>query len=265
MKRIIKGMFFNLRMGFAIKLFSFKKSSGYYSRMKDVLVGLKKNGYCRLEKYYTNEEINDLLNECLGILDKSEEIFLKDKHIKDTFERVDGEIKIKHIHTISNRLKVYANEFFFTLISFFFCGKLRVPTVFFQLVHDGNFIHKNVPGKSETRVSGNWHYDTLDHMLKCFVLLDDVTPETGGETSIISGTRKKLRNIKDAKKIFHDYATNEEKNKNEAKIKKLNIIKDASIKNLYGNKGDVFFLDTSNLHRGSPLKKGIKRCIWLYF
>ena len=121
MKRTIKDMFFNLRMYIAIKLFSFRKSTGYYSRMKDALVGIKKNGYCRLEKYYTNEEINDLLNECLGILDKSEEIFLKDKHIKDTFERVDGEIKIKHIHTISNRLKVYANEFFFTLISFFFC------------------------------------------------------------------------------------------------------------------------------------------------
>ena len=82
MKRIIKGMFFNLRMGFAIKLFSFKKSSGYYSRMKDVLVGLKKNGYCRLEKYYTNEEINDIQNECRGILDKLEEIFLNNKYIK---------------------------------------------------------------------------------------------------------------------------------------------------------------------------------------
>ena len=122
-----------------------------------------------------------------------------------------------------------------------------------------------MPGKSETRVSGNWHYDTLDHMLKCFVLLDDVTPETGGETSIISGTRKKLRYIKKAKILFHDSHTNEEMNKHAAEIKKLNIITDASIKNLYGNKGDVFFLDTSNLHRGSPLKKGIKRCIWLYF
>ena len=102
MKTIINDIFFNLRMGFGIKLFGLKKSSGYYSRTKDALVGLKKNGYCRLEKYYTNEEINDLLNECLGILDKSEEIFLKDKHIKDSLERVDGEIKIKHIHTISN-------------------------------------------------------------------------------------------------------------------------------------------------------------------
>ena len=53
-------------------------------------------------------------------------------------------------------------------------------------------------------------------------------------------------------------------NKNAAEIKKLNIITDASIKNLYVNKGDVFFLDTGNLHRGSPLKKGIKRCLWLY-
>lgn len=265
MKRTIKDMFFNLRMSFAIKIFSFKKSTGYYSRMKDALVGLKKNGYCRLEKYYTNEEINDLQNECLGILDKLEEIYLNNKYIKDTSERVNGEIKIKHIHTISNKLKVYSNEFFFTLISFFFCGRFRIPSVFFHLVHDGNFIHKNVPGKSEARLSGAWHYDAVDHYLKCFVLLDDVTPETGGETSIINGTRKKLRNIKDAKKIFHDYATNEEKNKNEAKIKKLNIIKDVSIKNLYGNKGDVFFLDTSNLHRGSPLKKGIKRSLWLYF
>ena len=83
----------------------------------------------------------------------------------------------------------------------------------------------------------------------------------------ILSLRNKLRNIKKANKYFHAYhqGTNEEKNKNEAEIKKLNIIKDVSIKNLYGNKGDVFFLDTSNLHRGSPLKKGIKRCIWLYF
>ena len=267
MKRIIKGMFFNLRMGFAIKLFSFKKSSGYYSRMKDALVGLKKNGYCRLEKYYTNEEINDIQNECRGILDKLEEIFLNNKYIKDTTERVDGEIKIKHIQQISNKLKVYSNEFFFTLISFFFCGKFRIPSVFFNLVHDGNFIHKSVPGKSEARLAGPWHYDSVDHILKCFILLDDITPETGGETSIINDTRNKLRNIKNANKYFHAYhqSTNEERNKFEAEKKKLNIIKDASIKNLYGNKGDVFFLDTSNLHRGSPLKKGIKRCIWLYF
>ena len=32
-----------------------------------------------------------------------------------------------------------------------------------------------------------------------------------------------------------------------------------------GKKGDVFFIDTSNLHRGSPLIKGVKRCLWLYF
>ena len=56
-----------------------------------------------------------------------------------------------------------------------------------------------MPGKSQARLAGTWHFDTLDHLLKCFVLLDDVTPETGGETSIINGTRKKLRYIKKAK------------------------------------------------------------------
>ena len=264
MKTIIKDIFFDLRMGFGIKLFSFKKSLGYYSRMKDALVGLKKNGYCRLEKYYTNEEVDDLHNECIGILDKSEDIFSKDETIRDSLERVEGEIKIKHIHRISNKLKVYTNEFFFTLISFFFCGKPRIPTVFFNLIHDGSFEHKSVPGKSKVRIGGQWHYDQLDHILKCFVLLDDITPETGGATSIVNGSRKKFRHITNEKEKG-DYATDEEINERETELKKLNIITDTNVKNLYGKKGDVFFIDTSNLHRGSPLIKGVKRCLWLYF
>ena len=112
MKKMVKDMFFNLRMNFGIKIFSFKKSSGYYSQMKSALEGLKKDGYCKLEKYYTDAEINEIQNECLSILDQSEEIFLKNKNIKDSLERVSGEIKIKHIHKISNKLKVYSNEFF---------------------------------------------------------------------------------------------------------------------------------------------------------
>ena len=264
MKKIIKDTFFDLRMSFGIKIFSFKKSKGYYSRMKNALIDLKKNGYCRLEKYYTNDEVNDLNNECNNILDKSEEILKENKIIRDSIEKVDGEIKIKYVHQVSNKLKVYANEFFFTLISFFFCGRPRIPTVFFHLIHDGNFVHKSVPGKSKTRIGGQWHYDSEDHILKCFVLLDDITPETGGETLIVNGSRKKFRHLKNEKKLG-EYASNEEISGREKKLKKLNIITDTNITNLYGNKGDVFFIDTSNLHRGSSLKKGTKRCLWLYF
>ena len=87
MKTIIKDIFFDLRMGFGIKLFSLKKSLGYYSRMKDALVGLKKNVYCRLGKkviicshhlqfidYYkglkTLEEVTDYLNQNFGVEDE---------------------------------------------------------------------------------------------------------------------------------------------------------------------------------------------------
>ena len=95
-------------------------------------------------------------------------------------------------------------------------------------------------------------------------MLDDITPETGGATVIVNGSRKRFRHIKNEKKLG-DYATEEEINERETELKKLNIITDTNVKNLYGNKGDVFFIDTSNLHRGSPLKKGVKRCLWLYF
>ena len=165
---------------------------------------------------------------------------------------------------ISNKLKVYSNEFFFTLISFFFLGKPRIPSVVFSLIHDGSFTHKNVPGKSKVRMARAWHYDNLDHCLKYFVLLDDVTPETGGATMIVSGSRKKSQQIIN-QGIKGNYATVEEANEAETKLKKLNIITEMNVKNLYGKKGDVFLLDTSNLHRGSHLNKGIKRSLWLYF
>ena len=78
--------------------------------------------------------------------------------------------------------------------------------------------------------------------------------------------QKKLKNvINDEDKKHGEYATNDEINKKEEKLKQLNILNDKSIKNLYGKKGDVFFIDTSNLHKGANLTKGIKRCIWLYF
>ena len=265
MRNVIKDIFFNLRMGFGIKLFGLKKSFGYYSRMRDALAGLKKNGYCRLEEYYTSKEVDDFHNECLSILDRSDEIFQKDNAIKDSLERSDGEIKIKHLQRISNKLKIYSNEFFFTLISFFFNGHPRLATVFFHLVHDGTFIHKSVPGKSERRIGGHWHFDSFDHLLKCFVLLDDITPETGGETAMILNSRKKIRHIKNAKEKFKDYISNQKYDYNEKELKELNIMTDTNVKNFYGKKGDVFFVDTSHLHRGSPLKKGIKRCLWLYF
>ena len=53
MKRLIKDIFFNLRMNFGIKIFSLKKSTGYYSKMKSALETLKNEGYCKLEKHYS--------------------------------------------------------------------------------------------------------------------------------------------------------------------------------------------------------------------
>ena len=49
----------------------------------------------------------------------------------------------------------------------------------------------------------------------------------------------------------------------EKELRKQNIITDSNIKRLYGKKGDLFFLDTSNIHKGADLKKGLRRVLWI--
>ena len=263
-KRFFSNLFFNTRMSLGIVIFTLRKSSGYYLNFKSILSGLKNDGFYKLEKYYSGQEIEDLKKTSHDILDNLDNIFEENNNIKKNVERTDGEIKIKYVHEISKKLRVYFHEALFIVIALFFYGKPKTPNVFFHLLHDGDFKHRQVPGKSKVRPAGKYHSDSLDrHILKCYVLLDDVTPDGGGETIIVAKSSQKLRYLSKKKSEFFSGYNTDDYSMVEKELRKQNIITDSNIKRLYGKKGDLFFLDTSNIHKGADLKKGLRRVLWI--
>jgi ectoine hydroxylase-related dioxygenase (phytanoyl-CoA dioxygenase family) len=266
-KRKINDFFFNFTMLFGIKLFSAKKAKGYYSNFHNILKGLKENGYYKIENFYDQNAIKDLNKHSYAILDSVDKITADNVVNVETKE---GEIKIKNVDIFSNILKAYTHEFIFILISIFFYGRPRLPVVKFHLVHDGSFQHNKVPGKSKKRISGYFHVDSLEkHVLKAIIFLDDVTPETGGETIMIPNSYKKLRYFVNHEKYEKAKDTPNQFFKDDIEIenelKEAKILSEPNTKHLYGNKGDVILIDSCNAHKGNILKAGQRAVLWLDF
>ena len=73
-KNFLSDLFFKTRLSFAIKLLSFKKSAGYLKNLKNILTGLKKDGYFKIEGFYSEEQTNTLNNIGSNILSNLDEI-----------------------------------------------------------------------------------------------------------------------------------------------------------------------------------------------
>ena len=267
LKRKLNDFFFNFTMFFGIKIFSIRKTKGYYSNFHNILKGIKENGYYRMENFYDKNAIENLNKHGYAVLDIVDKISASNPTNVETKE---GEIKIKNIDDFSKILRIYTHEFFYILISIFFYGRPRLPVVKFHLVHDGSFQHNNVPGKSAKRISGYFHVDSLEkHVLKAIVFLDDVTPETGGETIMIPNSYKKLRYFVNHEKYEKAKDTPNKFFKDDIEIedelKEAKVLTESNTKHLYGNKGDVIFVDTCNAHKGNILKSGQRAVLWLDF
>ena len=134
--------------------------------------------------------------------------------------------------------------------------KFKLPSVLFHLVHDGSYQTKNKFNEaSKERISGNYHYDSFKPMLKILVLLDNIDENIGAQTSIIPNS---ARDKRVQKFLFSNTQTIDTD-----LVKSL--ISEKGLINCYGKKGDIYLLDTRNIHWGEKLKSGYRRVIWYYF
>ena len=280
LKNFLNDVFFKLRLNFAVKLLSFKKSAGYLKNLKPILHGLKNEGYYKVVGYYSDYHVSEIINANSNILDNLEEInktLPADKKIHSA-TCDGGGIKISNTQHASNTMKIYSFEFFFILLSLLFYWKIKLPTCIYQLrkpveATDNNLttMHGNTNSFTSGRLTsddarnGPWHVDGYGgnntHYLKCIVLLDDTTPEYGGETQIILNSKKKLNFVKPAflqnGTQIHPWTY--------SKNTLNKIVSENGIKSLYGKKGDLIFMDVCHLHRATSLKKGIRKVLWFHF
>lgn len=242
--------FFRVRSIFFSALF--KKSTGYLKYLSPAVDNLNKKGYYKIESFYSNDQIafvNTIFDNVINDLNlESSKNF--------AIEKAPGEIKIKNVQEQLRGIKSLSCETFFSLLSFAFNFKLKFPSVLFHLVHDGSYPNKeNIPGVSGERISGNYHYDDFKPILKVIVLLDDLNDKIGAQTSIIPSS---ARDKRVQKFLF---------NKTQTIDKKIvdDLILEKGIVNCYGKKGDIYILDTRNIHWGEKLKAGYRRLMWYYF
>ena len=253
MYSIIKYHYFNFFFILRCMFFSFlfSKKNGYLRNISPALKALRKKGFYKIDNYYSNEQvkyIKDLMHQAL-------ENSKSKNGTKIVTEILPGEIKIKNIQEEFDEIEKISNETFFVILSSIFNGKPSYPTILFDLVHDGSLGSDIVMGSSSERISGNYHYDDVKPVLKVLVLLDDLDESIGAQTCILPKSNKDsyLRNhFNGTKKRTEDEIDNRINNHYE------NI-------NCFGKKGDLFILDTRNIHWGEKLIKGHRSVMWYYF
>ena len=253
--------FQSLRVGKFFSKFFLKGS--YLKDLNRILKDISSKGFVKINHYYSPEEIESLNKLVIKILDEH----VNSPTDKFNIEKYSGFIKINSPLTQKySQFKRISFDYVFLIISLFFYRRIKVPSAYVTIKHDGSFIHPIVPGevdKTNEIIDPLWlpHIDSNKHLLKALILLDDISLENG-PTGLISGSYRD--------KLFRNFYI-----KNYQKFSlKTNILDKPLIKKienelipsyLTGKKGDLIFVDTNNIHWASTLKKGCRKILWLHF
>ena len=249
---------------------------GRKNRIGKALSDLKKTGIAIIPKFYSEDKVLKIKEECIKQLDRlpieklgnSENIqnLLLENNLR--VERAKGQIKLKGLHYINLFFKKIGRDFSTNLITLAYHFYLSKPFLIYNLVHDGSFNHKAVPGISGSElISGKLHVDLYVHELRCGIVLDDIKKENGPtlcykNSMYLDQIKQNHLNLLLEQFNFEpesggSHFVNEEKIKFlEEKADKIYAV---------GNKGDLLLIDLKTVHSQIPLKKGQRHILWFYY
>jgi hypothetical protein len=228
----------------------FKKNSIKLTEIQnDILESIKKKGFAKSslkELFYNGDQIFDNFLSIVESLKKTDDY----KNSVNFFNENFDETGKHYIHRLNDNknFKIDLNSY---LINFILSNEiLDIVNSYFELYAKLNtadlwitFLNKD---KNKRTNAQRWHRDRDDvKILKVFLFLNDIT-ENDGPTDYISYSRKKEKYAHLSKfsygniapwKVYPKLETDKEVDEND-------IIK------LIGNKGTLYFVDTTGMHRG---------------
>jgi len=104
---------------------------------------------------------------------------------------------------------------------------------------------------------GGWHKDSPYPQFKSIIYLSDAT-ESNGVFQIIPGSQKFFSNLKTSMKLKKAPF---DKRYSETEVSLLNI----DTLSIVGSAGDQIFVNTNSIHRGKPLKNGMRYAVTRYY
>lgn len=221
--------------------FIFKEKS-----IKNINKSLKKNGFYVIEDYMSVDECKKIISDINNFLDKYPNLTYIDEENSD--KRIFGAEHISHnikkFFDDKNNLNICQN----------FLGSVSqcLMTMGNKVIYKSNNLGSG----------GGWHRDSIFKQFKAILYLNDVK-ETNGPFEFIMNSNTLAFHLKTIKKfgkknLFDTRFSNEE----------IDILKNTYNLQTYKFKkklGTLILLDTSNIHRGSPLQNGERYALTNYY
>lgn len=241
----------NLFLLFLIRVNYFFNHFDYFSQDKinitkienEILNKLKVSGYC---------VINDFIDikECQKIKKKID-LFIKKYPEKLFYSRLNDDQRIHGAEYVDKKyIKKYHNSKFVKKIgSIYSLSKLK------NLMTMAN---KTKFKKNNLGSGGGWHRDSIFKQYKSILYLVDVD-NSNGPFQLINNSQKFKQICKDSQKMKLDVRANRFKNK------QIKLIKKNRLTTIEGKAGTLIIVDTSLIHRGSPLKIGTRYALTNYY
>lgn len=209
---------------------------------KELLLEIQKNGYAVIQDFFDKEQCQKCIDD-IDIMIKNKKEFVQKQEDFRIFgaEELSENIKKFFEHNLLNELARAYNAVP-TCCAFTLAGRIEAT------------------GKDEEFGSGGpWHRDSYFRQFKSLIYLNDVD-ENNGPLQIIH----KSHQTKDEDRKTADLEHMQSSFLQETVDK---IIKDnpERLKTLTGKSGTVVLVDSSIVHRGIPLKNGIRYALTNYF
>ena len=219
-----------------------KKNSENY---KQIIKDLKRNGYYVIKNYLSV----DKCKEIRLIIDNFIEMYPKNIWVDEnkSDHRIMGAENISKVIE-SLDLNLFTKEIGSQYLS-------QELELFMIMANKTIFKNDNLGS------GGGWHKDSHSNQFKSILYLNDVNEENG-PFEIIKSSNKDLTNLKlftKLKKKFPDTRYSSDDINNITDTNKTNIIK------ITGEAGNLLLVNTSLIHRGSPLKSGCRYAMTNYF
>ena len=209
---------------------------------KEILNVIKENGYVVIPNHYDKEFCNKCIEEINLLLENKKE-----------FVQIKSDLRIFGAEELSENIRKFAEDEFLTSLANYYNAKdtCNAFTMANRIeAHSGN------KGSGE-----GWHRDSIFRQFKSIVYLSDVNEENG-PFELIEKSHKLSSIIKDTKSGNTDCMESRFDNDTVNKIANENLDRH---KIIVADAGTVLLVDTSIIHQGRPIKKGVRYALTNYF
>ena len=218
--------------------------SNFSEDEKKLLYEIQRNGYVVIPDFIDKEFCNNCIKDMDLMMKNHQEVVQKYSDL-----RIFGSE-----HFSKNIMRFASNKFLKTLANHY----NTIET-------DNGFTLANVIEFSEASKKvgsgGGWHRDSKNRQFKTILYLNDVTKENGAY-QIIKKSHKLLPLLDDIKTGGLDYKI---VRYSDQQINKILNKNPERLHTITGKAGTVIIKDCSAIHRGSPLKSGIRYALTNYY